>query len=165
VIDRNVLAKQIIKNFITPLPLTTWLFILTLAGVPILVGIAAIMLTSWPEIDPLLGNLVPPPNPWPTVMGRSAGFALILGIGGWGMAFVPANPRFQRLPILIKTAVLAFLILLLVGLFWVAIIELWLTVLSAAHHGPMIGWPGLPKWVAVVGWIWTGGAICLALFP
>jgi hypothetical protein len=148
-----------IKNFVTKLPGTAWIFVLMLSITPLLVGFTEAMLRDWPEVNPLLGNLTSSFNLWSAVILLPVSSALVLGVVGWFLMFIPTIAWFQARPLLIKVIVLGIALSLTLAILWTAITWIFLVILFEPYYGPMLGWPVIPAWINTVGWIWTCGII------
>jgi hypothetical protein len=150
----------LMKHLITALPTKAWIFIFILSLAPIIVGITeGIFLTDWPDNHPLLGDLVPDYQPRRTVIIQSVGLGIVLVFSGWLMLFIPTLKRFQQLPRLIRVVILGILVLLLLGLLWLELDYIFMSIFSKFHTGPVIGLPVPPRWIVSIGLIWTIGII------
>ena len=149
------------KHFVTALPTTkAWIFVFILALAPIIVGIIeGIFLIDWPDKHPLLGDLATNYQPRRTVITQSVSLAVVLGFAGWLVLFIPTLKRFQLLPRLLRIAILGILILFLLGLLWLELNFIFYAILFKFNTGPVLGWPVMPRWVVIIGWIWTVGIV------
>ena len=152
------------KHLVTALPTKAWIFIFILALAPIIVGITeGLLLIDWPDEHPLLGDLVPDYQPRQGVIIQSIGLAIVLGFSGWLTLFIPTLKRFQQLPRLIKVVILGIVVLFLLGLLWLELNLIFNAIFFKFNTGPVLGLPVTPRWIVIVGWIWTIGIILFTL--
>ena len=137
-----------------------WMFIFVLALAPIIVGVTeGMILIDWPDQHPLLGDLVTNYQPRRMVIIQSVSLAIVLGFSGWLTLLTPTLKRFQQLPRLIRIVILGVQVLFLLGLLWLELNLIFGAIFFEFYPGPALGWPITPRWVVIIGWIWTVGIV------
>ena len=136
-----------------------WVFILLLAIAPVIVTAITITQTDIPEINPLLGNLAQPINPWIDDLPVSIIPAALLGTLNWLMAFIPTRTEFKTSRTLIKIATMGILVSLALGVLWLGIVSTHLWIVLKYWYAPMLSFPITDVWVLILGAGWTGGIV------
>jgi hypothetical protein len=140
-----------------------WIFVLLLTIAPVLVAAITITQTDIPTTNPLLGNLAPPINPWIDDLPVSIIPAVLSGIVGWLIAFIPTRIGFKTSRTLIKIATMGILVSLALVVLWLGIVSAHLWIVLKYWYTPMIGFPIPDLWVLVLGAGWTGGIVLFTL--
>jgi hypothetical protein len=134
-------------------------FALLLAVAPVLVAAITITQTDIPRGQPLLGALASPINPWIDDLPLSLIPAVILGIAGWLVAFMPTRTEVKSSSVLVRAVVVGVLACLAIVLLWLGIVFTHLWIVLKYWYAPMIGFPTPRSWVLLQGAGWTGGII------
>jgi hypothetical protein len=144
-----------LQEAITTKKVSGWILVLWLSAAPVLVAITTIVVTDIPKIDPLLGTLAPPINPWLDDLPASFILAVLLGAVGWLTIFITATTKFKTLPALVRVTTEGLLALLTLVVLWLGIITVHLSIVLKYWDAPMIGFPTPAIWVFVLGGIWS----------
>ncbi|MCP4536383.1 MAG: hypothetical protein GY832_04485 [Chloroflexi bacterium] len=139
-----------------------WAFILLLAIAPVIVTAITITQTDISEMNPLLGNLAPPINPWIDDLPVSIIPTVLLATLSWFVAFISTSTGFKTSRILIKVVTMGILVALALGVLWLGIVSTHLWIVLKYRYVPVIGLPIIDFWVWILGTGWTGGIILFA---